>query len=114
MKKNKNESNGGMIYSTDQKFNTQIHHSKEPATLPPKQQDLRIKVESHKGGKKATLVCNFIGKTGDLEELGRNLKIKCSTGGTVKEGIIILNGDLRQKVADELTKTGYRFKFSGG
>ena len=114
MKKQKTENKSGLIYSTDSQFNSKIENNREPATLAPAKQDLRLKYESHKGGKKAVVIYNFIGKTQDLEELGRTLKIKCSTGGSVKEGLIILNGDLRQKVADELTKLGYRYKLAGG
>ena len=114
MKKQKNENQGGLIYSTDSKLNSGIGKNREPETLAPAKQDLRLKYESHKGGKKAVVIYDFIGKTEDLEDLGRTLKIKCSTGGSVKEGLIILNGDLRQKVADELKKMGYRFKLAGG
>lgn len=80
----------------------------------PVKQDLRIRVESHKGGKKATIISKFQGSESEMNELARELRVKCSTGGSVKDGEIILNGDLRPRIGDILGKLGIRFKYSGG
>ncbi|HXH17499.1 MAG TPA: translation initiation factor [Chitinophagales bacterium] len=55
-----------------------------------------------RGGKTVTLVENFTGKTSDLESLGRLLKSKSGTGGSVKNGVILVQGDFRRKVYEIL------------
>ena len=56
----------------------------------------------------------FRGATKDLEALGKALKSHCGTGGSVKDGVIMVQGDQRQKVAAYLQAKGYRFKLAGG
>lgn len=107
-KKNKNDKHG-FVYSTDPNFGFQ--HEEQPAqeTLPPQQQKLRIKLDTkHRGGKAVTLVENFIGTEPDLDTLGKALKNFCGTGGAVKDGQIIIQGDQRDKVLQHLLKAGYK------
>ncbi len=109
------QATGGLVYSTSTDWQD-ISRDEDAQSLSPShiKQDLRIRVENNRGGKKATIISKYLGSQDSLENLCRELKIKCSTGGAVKDGEIILNGDLRQKVADLLTKLGYKYKFSGG
>jgi translation initiation factor 1 len=109
-KKNNKLYTDGYVYSTDPGFNL---GTGEPAkeTPPPAQQDLRIRYETkHRGGKPVTVVDAFIGTTNDLEELGRKLKSYCGTGGSAKDGIILVQGDQREKVRAYLSKAGYKYK----
>lgn len=106
-KKNKPDSRG-FVYSTDPDFSFKQEHE-NIETLPPSQQKLKIRLETkHRAGKAVTLILDFIGKENDLEELGKNLKNYCGTGGSVKDGKIIIQGDQRDKALQWLEKNGYK------
>jgi translation initiation factor 1 len=49
-----------------------------------------------------------------LEDLAKQLKQRCGAGGTVKDGVIEIQGDHRELLALELTKLGYAVKLAGG
>jgi translation initiation factor 1 len=77
------------------------------------QQDLRVWLEHH-GGKAVTVVKDFAGSAADLEKLGKELKIKCGVGGSVKDGMILIQGNQREKVMKLLADMGYKAKKAGG
>ncbi len=107
-KKNKPDTQG-FVYSTDPNFRFQEEPQENVETLPPAQQKLRVKLDTkQRAGKAVTLVENFIGTTADLEDLGKKLKNHCGTGGSVKDGLIIIQGDQRDKVSLWLGKNGFK------
>lgn len=63
-----------------------------------------------RGGKTVTVVYGLPLNTAFLEELSQKLKRACGTGGTVVEGGIELQGDLRERVRAVLIKQGYVVK----
>jgi len=114
MSKKKNE-NSGIVYSTNPDFKYNNENSPDPITLTPAQQDLRVMRDSkQRGGKTVTLIKGFVGKEEDIEKLTKMLKTKCGTGGTFKDGEIIIQGDQREKVFDLLLAAGYKVKKAGG
>lgn len=106
-KKNKADRQG-FVYSTDPDFHYQFEEQTEQATLPPGEQKLKVKIEAkHRAGKMVTLVDGFIGTAEDAEQLGKQLRNFCGTGGSYKDGEIIVQGDQRDKVMQFLLKNGY-------
>ncbi len=114
MTKNRNKKPGNIVYSTDPDFDP--HPPDEHTeTLPKNRQDLRIQISKKgRGGKTVTLVTGFVGTLEDLEKLGKTLKNKCGVGGSVKDGEILLQGDVREKALQYLLKEGYKAKKAGG
>ncbi|MES2004578.1 MAG: translation initiation factor [Bacteroidota bacterium] len=106
-KKNKPDARG-FVFSTDPSFRFEEEDNTPQETLEPKQQKLRIRLDTkQRAGKAVTLVTGFIGQEADLEELGKKLKNFCGTGGSVKDGEAIVQGDQRDKVLQWLLKNGY-------
>ncbi len=105
----------GMVYSTNPDFSYDKGEGEELTTLPPKQQNLRVQLDrKQRKGKSVTLVTGFVGRDEDLQSLAKMLKTKCGTGGSAKQGEIIVQGDFVQKVIEMLDREGYKVKRSGG
>ena len=65
-------------------------------------------------GKTVTVIVNTPFKENELKEFAKKLKARCGTGGSVKDSEILIQGDHRQTILDELVKQGYRAKLAGG
>ena len=102
-----------IVFSTNPDFRLEEENS-EQETVSANQQALYVALERLKGGKVATIVSNFVGSENDLEALGKQLKNKCGSGGTVKDGIILIQGEQREKIIALLTALGYKTKRKGG
>lgn len=99
----------GFVYSTDPNFQFQHEEKGAAETLSPQQQKLKVRLDTkQRGGKTVTLVEGFVGTDEDLQTLGKALKNVCGTGGSAKDGEIIVQGDNRDKVLQWLLKNGYK------
>lgn len=84
-------------------------------SLPPQQQTVYLHRESSgRGGKAVTLVKNLVLSSDDLKLLAKKLKQECGTGGTMKDNVIEMQGEQREKIAEILRKLGYKVKIAGG
>lgn len=101
----------GIVYSTNPNYQFEEEEVVEQDTLAPKDQKLIVAIDRKgRGGKQVTVVTGFVGKTDDLEALGKTLKTKCGVGGSVKDGEILIQGDQRDKITTILTGLGYKAK----
>lgn len=101
----------GMVYSTNPNFQFEQEEEEEQQTLAPEKQKLIVAIDKKgRAGKQVTVVNGFIGRDEDLEDLGKMLKSKCGTGGSVKDGTILVQGDHRDKITAILTDLGYKAK----
>lgn len=106
-KKNKADRNG-FVFSTNPDFCFDREEGGEQQTLQPAQQKLKARLDNrHRGGKTVTLIEGFTGTDEDLQDLGKKLKNYCGTGGSAKDGEIIVQGDQRDKVLQWLKQNGY-------
>ncbi len=108
MQKKKNYDTGGLVYSTDPTFKINQPQDFTATTLPASEQILKVLLDKkNRAGKSVTLVTGFTGKQEDAEEIGKKLKTICGTGGSVKDGEIIIQGDNLEKIFQWLLKNGY-------
>ncbi len=102
---------GGFVYSTNPDFFREEEAAAGSGSGP---QELRVWLEkNHRGGKTVTVVRGFSGSDAELEDLGRTLRQKCGSGGSVKDGEILIQGDHRQRVIQWLTQLKHRVKSAG-
>jgi len=106
MAKNKQQGSP-LVYSTDPNYKP-IQEEEVIETLSIAEQPLKVILETkHRAGKTVTIVYGFVGKEDDMNALGKALKNYCGTGGSVKDGEIIIQGDHKQKVFQYLKQKGY-------
>lgn len=107
MSKKTTSNNGGLVFSTNPDFKID-HPDVDPETLNPAEQPLKISLQTkHRAGKTVTLILGFQGKQKDAEDLGKQLRNACGSGGSVKDEEIIIQGDHRDKALQYLLKKGY-------
>ena len=103
------------VYSTKPDFVPDKAEKSEPVTPAPERQNLKVRLDKkHRRGKAVTLITGFVGSTEDLKELGKTLKSRCGVGGTVKNCVVLIQGDFRDRVVEILTASGYKVKRAGG
>ncbi len=100
---------GGLVYSTDASKQEEIQENIKKSMV----------LEAHfskkgRGGKTVTVIKGFQGTETELKELAKELKSKLGTGGSAKNGEIIIQGNNREKVIAYLTEKGYKVKRVGG
>jgi translation initiation factor 1 len=67
-----------------------------------------------RAGKGVTIISGLPMSPADIESLAAKLKKRCGSGGTVREGVIEIQGDHRDVIVAELAKLGWPAKRSGG
>ncbi len=97
-----------IVYSTNPDFKFETDNDIIEEVLPKQQQILRIFTEKrNRGGKTVTVIKGFVGPENELKELAKYLKRYCGTGGSVKDGEIIIQGEFKQKLKVKLKEEGY-------
>ncbi len=113
---------GGLVYSTD--AGRMCPGCREPVAqcickcskaLPTGDGIVRVSRETKgRGGKAVTLVKGVLVDEAALEQLGKQLKAACGSGGTVKDGVIEVQGDHVERVVAAMQKLGHKVKRAGG
>ncbi len=106
---------GGFVFSTNENEDFSNFTDDTQDTLTPEKQNLEAHFSNKgRGGKTVTVIKGFLGTDNDLKTLAKLLKTKCSVGGTVKDGEIIIQGNFRDKIIQILQQQGYNVKRVGG
>lgn len=103
-----------LVYSTNPEYRS-ANDPSDRDPVPPASQKIYVSLDrKQRGGKVVTLVEGFQGSDEQTDTLCRELKSKCGCGGSAKDGVILIQGDFRQKVVDLLKGKGYSVKTKGG
>lgn len=111
----------GLVYSTDQ--GKLCPECEQPIAQCRCNQDVipqgdgivHIRRESKgRGGKTVTTVTGVLLKESELKELAKALKKRCGVGGSLKDGVIEIQGDQVDLLLQELQQRGFTCKKSGG
>lgn len=104
------------VWSSDQgDLRKQESGQRKVKSLPPHEQTVYLHRDSKgRAGGVVTLVKQLVLSEENLKELAKRLKQACGSGGTVKEGVIEIQGEHRERIAGLLKKMGYRVKIAGG
>ncbi|MDE2617347.1 MAG: translation initiation factor Sui1 [Burkholderiales bacterium] len=114
---------GGLVYSTEggrmcpvcRRPQTQCVCKSQQAAQSLGDGKVRVTRETGgRGGKAVTVVRGLPLDAAALTQLGKQLKAACGTGGTVKDGVIEVQGDQAEKVLALLLAQGYAAKRAGG
>ena len=113
---------GGLVYSTD--AGRMCPACRQPVAqctcksaqaVPTGDGIVRVSRETKgRGGKAVTVVKGVLLAEAELAQLGKQLKAACGTGGTVKDGVIEVQGDHVERVMEALKKLGHTVKRAGG
>lgn len=106
-------SNSKLVYSTDTTLSN-LEESVATKRVRASQQKVRLHLDRKGGGKIVTLVKGLKEPKEKIMYITKELKKKCGTGGTVKNGEILIQGNQRTVIQKILLKKGYDVKLSGG
>lgn len=104
------------VWSSDQgDLRKQETNRPKGNSLPPQQQTVYLHRDTKgRGGGTVTLVKKLVLSEQDIKDLAKKLKQLCGSGGTVKDGVIEIQGEHREKIAEALKNMGYKVKIAGG
>lgn len=106
---------GGFVYSTNDDEDFSQFQNQDAESLTPGNQNLEAHFSNKgRGGKTVTVIKGFVGTDEERKALAKLLKTKCSVGGSVKEGDIVIQGKFRDKIIEILKSEGYVVKRVGG
>ena len=107
-----NEKNSRLVYSTD---SGRIKEEKVAPAIPAGDGIVRIRRETAgRNGKGVTTITGIQVDETEVKNIAKALKQTCGVGGSVKDGVIEIQGDQREKIKADLEKRGYTVKFAGG
>lgn len=105
-------SNSRLVYSTDV---GRVKEEKQNASIPKGDGIVRIRRETAgRNGKGVTTISGIPADETELKNIAKALKQTCGVGGSVKDGVIEIQGDQREKIKADLEKRGFTVKLAGG
>ncbi|WP_119631889.1 translation initiation factor Sui1 [Methylocaldum marinum] len=122
MTSRKQPANGGLVYCTE--FGRMCPACRKPVaecicrqvqSASKSDGKVRVRLETKgRKGKGVTVISGLPLDGADLERLCRQIKQRCGSGGTVKDGTIEIQGDHRERIMEDLSGQGWTVKRAGG
>lgn len=98
-------------------YSTETGRQKPEKSKPQVIGDGKVRIQRETKGRKGagvTLITGIPLEQAELKQLHKKLKQQCGVGGAIKDGVLELQGDQRQKVFDALANKGWDVKIAGG
>jgi len=114
------DNNSTLVYSSETGLQRQLaspgrSKERQPAPSVPCDGTVRLQRQTKgRGGGTVIVITGIPLAAAKLKELAGALKKRCGCGGTVKDGVIEIQGDHRDVLLQELQKRGFRVKLAGG
>ena len=106
-------SNSNIVYSTDREV-TELQQDQNLKNVKHSDQKVRLHLDRKGGGKIVTVVKGLTHDDETMNELAKELKKKCGTGGSYKNNEILIQGNKRDIIQNIFIDKGYDAKLSGG
>ena len=109
MKKNEWKEGVKIVYWRKGELRYEVDEEEEEGSMEGKEEKVRVRMEKKGGGgKRVRVIWGFMGWEDDLKEVGRVVKRKCGVGGGVKEGEIVIEGELKEGIMEVVKGEGLR------
>lgn len=103
-----------LVYSTGGDVEAKEDAARAATAPRPGKAGIRLRLERRASGRLMTVVTALPGNGAEVEELARELRRACHTGGTFRDGVLELQGDQRERLEAELAARGLPCKRAGG
>jgi translation initiation factor 1 len=104
-----------VVYSTDPEPEPKKGAEEKKKAPPAKQQTVYVERDRKgRGGKTVTVISGLPENPATKEKMLKQFKTLCGAGGTLKDGVLEIQGDHRDKLLDKLKAMGYQVKQKGG
>lgn len=107
------DANARLVYSTGSPA-PEPADAERPASASTRAGGIRLRLDRRASDRVVTVVTGLPGTPKEIAALARALKAACGAGGTVKDGVLELQGDHRDEVEAALAGRGLRSKRTGG
>lgn len=111
---NKNKNKVGVVYSTNPDFQYTNESDSHDNSADGFKGNVKVWLDRKGGNKTVSRIADLNVNLLEIAQLKKEIQNLCGSGGSVKDGEVLIQGDHRDKIMDYLLKHGYKAKKAGG